>query len=39
MAKLTPEEMWERMLTGDFPHLQRMRRIWGCCRHRSLQAL
>src|SRR6266542_3181297 len=29
MAKLTPEEMWERMLTGDFPRLQRMRRIWG----------
>jgi adenylate cyclase len=29
MAKLTSEEMWERMLTGDFPRLQRMRRIWG----------
>jgi adenylate cyclase len=29
MAKLTPEEMWERMLTGDLPRLQRMRRIWG----------
>jgi hypothetical protein len=29
MAKLTPEEMWERMLTGDFPRLTRMRRIWG----------
>jgi adenylate cyclase len=29
MAKLTLEEMWERMLTGDFPRLQRMRRIWG----------
>jgi adenylate cyclase len=29
MAKLTPEEMWERMLTGDFPRLQRMRQIWG----------
>ncbi len=29
MAKLTPEEMWERMLTGAFPRLQRMRRIWG----------
>jgi adenylate cyclase len=29
MAKLTPEEMWLRMLTGDFPRLQRMRRIWG----------
>jgi adenylate cyclase len=29
MAKLTVEEMWERMLTGDFPRLERMRRIWG----------
>ena len=29
MAKLTPEEMWERMLTGDFPRLQRIRRVWG----------
>jgi adenylate cyclase len=29
MAKLTLEEMWERMLTGDLPRLQRMRRIWG----------
>ena len=29
MAKLTPEEMWARMLTGDLPRLQRMRRIWG----------
>jgi adenylate cyclase len=29
MAKLTREEMWERMLTGDFPRLHRMRRIWG----------
>jgi adenylate cyclase len=29
MAKPTREEMWERMLTGDFPRLQRMRRIWG----------
>jgi adenylate cyclase len=29
MAKLTLEEMWERMLTGDFPRLHRMRRIWG----------
>jgi adenylate cyclase len=29
MAKLTPEEMWERMLTGDYPRLHRMRRIWG----------
>jgi adenylate cyclase len=29
VAKLTPEEMWERLLTGDFPRLERMRRIWG----------
>jgi adenylate cyclase len=29
MAKLTPEEMWERMLMGDFPRLQRMRQVWG----------
>lgn len=29
MAKLTPEEMWERMLTGDSPGLQVIRRIWG----------
>jgi adenylate cyclase len=29
MAKLTQEEMWERMLTGNFPRLQRMRRMWG----------
>jgi adenylate cyclase len=29
MAKPTVEEMWKRMLTGDFPRLQRMRRIWG----------
>jgi adenylate cyclase len=29
MAKLTPEEMWERMLTGDFPRLHRMRQMWG----------
>jgi adenylate cyclase len=29
MAKLTPEEMWERMLTGNFPRLQVIRRIWG----------
>jgi adenylate cyclase len=27
MAKVTPEEMWERMLTGDFS--QRIRRIMG----------
>jgi adenylate cyclase len=29
VAKLAPEEMWERMLTGDLPRLQHMRRIWG----------
>jgi adenylate cyclase len=29
MAKLTPEEMWLRMLTGDFPRLHRMRWMWG----------
>jgi adenylate cyclase len=29
VAKLTPEELWERMLTGDLPRLQRMRQIWG----------
>jgi adenylate cyclase len=29
MAKLTPEEMWGRMLTGNFPRLQVIRRIWG----------
>jgi adenylate cyclase len=29
MAKLTLEELWERMLTGDYPRLYRMRRLWG----------
>lgn len=29
MAKLTTDELWERMLTGDVPRLQQMRRIWG----------
>jgi adenylate cyclase len=29
MAKLTVDEMWEKMLTGDFPRLHSMRRIWG----------
>jgi len=29
MAKLTTEEMWEQMLTGDYPRLHRMRRMWG----------
>jgi adenylate cyclase len=29
MAKTTAEEMWRQMLTGDYPGLQRMRRMWG----------
>ena len=29
VAKLTVEEMWSRMLTGDFPRLHRMRKVWG----------
>src|SRR5262245_11092456 len=29
MAKPTREEMWEQMLTGSWPRLQRMRRMWG----------
>jgi adenylate cyclase len=29
MAKLTREEMWEQMLTGNYPRLHRMRRMWG----------
>jgi adenylate cyclase len=29
MAKLTREEMWRQMLTGNYPRLQRMRQIWG----------
>jgi adenylate cyclase len=29
MAKTTSEEMWRQMLTGDYPGLQRMRRMWG----------
>jgi adenylate cyclase len=29
MAKPTPTEMWERMLTGDYPRLHGMRRMWG----------
>jgi adenylate cyclase len=29
MAKPTVEEMWRRMLTGDYPRLDRMRRMWG----------
>ena len=29
MAKPTVEEMWEQMLTGSYPRLQRMRKMWG----------
>jgi adenylate cyclase len=29
MAKPTVEEMWERMLTGNYPRLHKMRRVWG----------
>jgi adenylate cyclase len=29
MAKLTPEQMWRQMLTGDYPRLHGMRRVWG----------
>ena len=29
MAGRTPEEVWERILAGDDPGLQRIRRIWG----------
>jgi len=29
MAKPSGEEMWRQMLTGDYPGLQRMRRMWG----------
>jgi adenylate cyclase len=29
MAKPPVEEMWRRMLTGDYPRLYRMRQIWG----------
>jgi adenylate cyclase len=29
MAKPTVEEMWERMLTGNYPRLHKMRRMWG----------
>src|SRR5262245_65414000 len=28
MGKLTREEMWERMLTGNYPRLHKMRRMW-----------
>jgi adenylate cyclase len=29
MTKPPVEEMWRRMLTGDYPRLDRMRRMWG----------
>jgi adenylate cyclase len=29
MAKLTLEETWQQMLTGNYPRLHRMRRMWG----------
>ena len=29
MAKQTVEEMWEQMLTGSYPRLHGMRKIWG----------
>jgi adenylate cyclase len=29
MAKPTVEEMWEQMLTGSYPRLHKMRRMWG----------
>jgi adenylate cyclase len=29
MAKTSVEEMWRQMLTGDYPRLHRMRRMWG----------
>jgi adenylate cyclase len=29
VAKPTVEEMWRQMLTGDYPRLHRMRRMWG----------
>src|SRR5215207_8420009 len=29
MAKLTTEEMWEQMLTGSYPRLHGMRKMWG----------
>jgi len=29
MPKPSVEEMWRRMLTGDVPRLQRIRKIWG----------
>jgi adenylate cyclase len=29
MAKPTVEEMWRQMLTGNYPRLHKMRRMWG----------
>jgi len=29
MAKTSVEEMWRQMLTGDYPRLHAMRRMWG----------
>jgi adenylate cyclase len=29
MAKPTVEEMWRQMLTGSYPRLHKMRRMWG----------
>src|SRR5919197_5974219 len=29
MAKPTTDELWELMLTGNLPRLQRMRQVWG----------
>ena len=29
MAKLTVDEMWEQMLTGSYPRLHGMRKMWG----------
>jgi Adenylate cyclase, family 3 (some proteins contain HAMP domain) len=38
MAKPTVEEMWRQMLTGDYPRLHRMRRMWARCRRRRAAA-
>jgi hypothetical protein len=29
MAKLSREEMWLQMLTGSYPRLHGMRKLWG----------
>jgi len=29
MAKLSVDEMWKQMLTGDYPRLHGMRKMWG----------